>query len=305
MDSRRYAAIDIGSNAVRLLIKEAILCEGADRPRMDKALLLRVPLRLGFDSFLYGDVSEAKAEKLLRLMKSHRQLMRIYEVDAYRACATSAMRDASNGGAIIRRIRKATGIDIEIIGGQEEARLIYGNRVEYATEEGASLAFVDVGGGSTEINLMVGGELVHSSSHDIGTVRMLTGKVAPESWERLGREMGALAREYGRIDIVGSGGNMNRLYRMAPRKDKKNRLMDVETLRSLHRELSGLTVEGRMEAYGLKADRADVIVPAAEIFLAVAGMTRAGYIQVPGLGLADGIVDALYARDAAKPAPLT
>ena len=180
MEGDCYAAIDIGSNAVRLLIKREER-SGA----LDKALLLRVPLRLGFDVFPKGEISKKKSANLVRLMKAYAQLMKIYDVSVYRACATSAMRDASNGPDIIRKVRKETGIDIEIIDGRQEARMIYNNHMECTEDRNGNYVYVDVGGGSTEINLMVRGELVSSGSYDIGTVRMLSGKVLPDAWCRL------------------------------------------------------------------------------------------------------------------------
>ena len=165
-----YAAIDIGSNAVRLLIKQL---ESDDKPLFSKVLLLRVPLRLGFDVFASGRISEKKEKNMIRLMKAYKNLMKIYGVSAYRACATSAMRDAENGPDIIRAVEKKTGIKIEIIDGQEEARMIYNNHIEYMKGRKGNFMYVDVGGGSTEINLLADGELVCSRSYNIGTVRLL------------------------------------------------------------------------------------------------------------------------------------
>ncbi len=297
MENKCYAAIDIGSNAVRLLIKKVDSCEDLMRRRMNKALLLRVPLRLGFDVFILGKVSDERAEKLLRLMKSFRQLMKIYEVDEYRACATSAMRDSSNGKEIIKKIKKSTNINIEIIDGQEEARLIYGNHIECPPEGNGNWIYVDVGGGSTEINLMVENKLTYSFSYNIGTVRMLKGVVKKDSWCLLKDDLEKLTAKYGKINIIGSGGNINKLYRMAIKKDKQKKRMPVESLKMLYEDLKPLSIEQRMERFSLKEDRADVIVPAAEIFLFVSGITGAKYIHVPEVGLADGIIDSLYAKD--------
>ncbi|MCD8210728.1 MAG: Ppx/GppA family phosphatase [Prevotella sp.] len=297
MENKCYAAIDIGSNAVRLLIKKVDSCEDLMRRRMNKVLLLRVPLRLGFDVFIHGKVSDERAEKLLRLMKSFRQLMKIYEVDEYRACATSAMRDSSNGKEIIKKIKKSTGINIEIIDGQEEARLIYGNHIECQPEGKGNWIYVDVGGGSTEINLMVNNKLTYSFSYNIGTVRMLKGAVKKSSWRLMKDDLEKLTAKYGKINIIGSGGNINRLYRMATKKDKKKKRMAVESLKMLYENLKPLSPLQRMERYSLKEDRADVIVPAAEIFLFVSEITGAKYIHVPEVGLADGIIDNLYAKD--------
>ena len=289
-----FAAIDIGSNAVRLLIKQ--LKERDGQPVFAKVLLLRVPLRLGFDVFAGEKISEQKEKNMIRLMKSYAQLMKIYKVKHYRACATSAMRDALNGRDIIKAIRKKTGIDIEIIDGQEEAQMVYNNHIEYMEDRQGNYMYVDVGGGSTEINMLAQGELVCSRSYNIGTVRILSNAVKESEWERLKQDMAALAQSYPGTNIIGSGGNINKLYRLAEKKDKKQLRITVPTLRSLHEDLKSLSVDERMEKYSLKADRADVIVPAGEIFLTIANIIGAEYIYVPVIGVADGIIDGLYAR---------
>lgn len=295
-DNRCYAAIDIGSNAVRLLIKKVQDNENLVNKRLSKVMLLRVPLRLGFDVFSLGEVSDTKALKLRRLMKAFRLLMKIYEVTDYRACATSAMRDAKNGKSVIKRILKDTGINIEVIDGQEEARMIYNNHVECLEDRTGNYIYVDVGGGSTEINLLTNGELVQSLSYDIGTVRMLSNAVKEDSWERMKGDLNRLMVDFQNINIIGSGGNINKLYRLADKKDKKNLRLPVPSLQALYDALKPLAPEQRMEEFGLKADRADVIVPAAEIFLTIAGIVKAEYVHVPVIGLADGIIDSLYAK---------
>ncbi len=291
-----YAAIDIGSNAVRLLIKH-VEEDINGVPHFSKVLLLRVPLRLGFDVFAMGKISEKKEKDMIRLMKSYRHLMKIYDVDSYRACATSAMRDAENGMHIIKRIRKKTDIPIEIIDGQEEAKMIYNNHIEQMEDRKGNYMYVDVGGGSTEINLLSQGELVCSRSYNIGTVRILNQAVKESEWDRLRADMAELALSYPQTNLIGSGGNINKLYRLAEKKDKKQLRMTVTTLRQLHESLKGLSVEERMAQFNLKPDRADVIVPAGEIFLTIADLMQATYIYVPVIGLSDGIIDSLYARD--------
>ncbi len=291
-----YAAIDIGSNAVRLLIKKEDEDENLVSRRLEKALLLRVPLRLGFDVFALGELSEKKAKKLRRLMKAFRQLMKIYEVTDYRACATSAMRDARNGKSVISRILKDSGINIEIINGQEEARIIYNNHIECLEDRTGNYIYVDVGGGSTEINLLTNGQLVQSLSYNIGTVRMLSGAVKEETWETMRNDLARLTADFDGINIIGSGGNINKLYRMAEKKDKKKQRLPVSELKALYDMLEPLTPEQRMKDYGLKADRADVIVPAARIFLTIADTVKAEYVHVPVIGLADGIIDSMYAK---------
>ena len=295
MCKKCYAAIDIGSNAVRLLIKKVEENENLVSRRLSKVLLLRVPLRLGFDVFSLGELSENKVIKLRRLMKAFRHLMKIYEVTDYRACATSAMRDARNGKSVIKKVLKDVGIQIEIIDGQEEARMIYNNHIECLEDRTGNYIYVDVGGGSTEINLLTNGTLVQSLSYNIGTVRMLSNAVKEETWVQMKDDLARLTTDFTNINIIGSGGNINKLYRLAEKKDKKLQRMSVESLQTLYDELNPLTPEQRMKQFGLKADRADVIVPAAKIFLSIADVVKAGYIHVPVIGLADGIIDNLYA----------
>ena len=299
MGKVNYAAIDIGSNAVRLLIK-SIDREAVQEKKIKKVMMLRVPLRLGFDVFSIGELSEKKADKLRRLMKAFRQLMKIYDVDDYRACATSAMRDARNGRTIIKKIEKDTGIRIEIIDGQEEARMIYNNHIECMEDRLGNYMYVDVGGGSTEINLLTNGELVWSASYNIGTVRMLSNAVKEGTWQQMEEELMKVTEGVAAINIIGSGGNINKLFRLADKKDKKLQRLPVSSLQTVYDVLKPLTPEERVEAFSLKQDRADVIVPAAEIFLKIAEVVHAEYIYVPVIGLSDGIIDNLYAKSLEK-----
>ena len=278
MTEMNYAAIDIGSNAARLLVKR--IEESETGTKFSKELLLRVPLRLGFDVFGKGKISEKREKNMVRLMKSYAYLMKIYDVQKYRACATSAMRDAKNGMDIIKEIEKKTGIHIEIIGGQEEAQIVYNNHIEYMKDRTGNYLYVDVGGGSTEVNLLSQGELKCSRSYNIGTVRLLNKAVKESEWTRLKDDMAELARQYPDTNIIGSGGNINKLYRLAEKKDKKAQRMTVETLRGLYDELSALSVEERMDKF---------------IFLTIADILGSSYIYVPTIGLADGIIDGLYA----------
>ena len=299
MGKVNYAAIDIGSNAVRLLIK-SIDREAVQEKKIKKVMMLRVPLRLGFDVFSIGELSEKKADKLRRLMKAFRQLMKIYDVDDYRACATSGMRDARNGRTIIKKIEKDTGIRIEIIDGQEEARMIYNNHIECMEDRLGNYMYVDVGGGSTEINLLTNGELVWSVSYNIGTVRMLSNAVKEGTWQQMEEELMKVTEGVAAINIIGSGGNINKLFRLADKKDKKLQRLPVSSLQTVYDVLKPLTPEERVEAFSLKQDRADVIVPAAEIFLKIAEVVHAEYIYVPVIGLSDGIIDNLYAKSLEK-----
>ena len=294
-----YAAIDIGSNAVRLLIKH--LDEDSPEVKFSKVLMVRVPLRLGFDVFSKNRISEKREKNMIRLMKSYSYLMKIYDVKDYRACATSAMRDSKNGPQIIKRVEKESGIHIEIIDGQEEAQIVYNNYTEHMKggDEG-NYMYVDVGGGSTEINLLSEGKLICSRSYNIGTVRILNNAVKDGEWDRLKNDMTAFAALYPNTNIIGSGGNINRLYRMIDSRDKKRKRITVSSLQDMYNALRVLTVDQRMAEYDLKPDRADVIVPAGDIFLTIAGIIKAEYIYVPTIGLSDGVIDGLYARDFPK-----
>ncbi len=298
MENTCYAAIDIGSNAARLLIKKQNPKDS--QKKFTKLLLLRVPLRLGFDVFKSQEISEKKAKKLCRLMKAYRQMMLIYDVDVYRACATSAMRDAKNGTEIIELIKKETNINIEIIEGKEEAKLIYGNHLECMQDRKGNFIYVDVGGGSTEINFISNGELIFTKSYNIGTVRSLSGTVEKDTITKLEADLDKLATQYQEINIIGSGGNINKLYKMAENKDPQNQRVSVAEIQKLYNKLSSLTVAQRIEKFNLNEDRADVIVPAAQIFLLVASRTNATFIHVPVMGLADGIIDALYEEELKK-----
>lgn len=296
-NNKTYAAIDIGSNAIRLLVKkERDNCQAGQKP-LTKVLLLRIPLRLGFDVFACGEIPDIKVNKLVRAIKAFGQLMKVYEVSKFRACATSAMRDAKNGKVVIKKVFKHTGIKIEIIDGQEEAALVYNNHIECMEDRSGNYIYVDVGGGSTEVNLLTNGELVFSKSYNIGTVRILSRADKPETWQQLRNDMVYIAGKYPDINIIGSGGNINKLYRLASTKDKQKLNMPVSSLEEIYKRLKFLTPEQRMDEFHLKADRADVIVPAAEVFLAIAESTGAQYIHVPVIGLADGIIDKLYAAD--------
>ena len=291
-----YAAIDIGSNAVRLLIK-SIDSKADDKSKFKKIMLLRVPLRLGFDIFANGELSDKKADKLRRLMKAYRQLMKIYDVDDYRACATSAMRDAVNGPEVIAHILKETGLNIEIIDGKEEAHIVYSNHLECMADRTGNYIYVDVGGGSTEVNHLCNGQLLNSASYNIGTVRLLTGNVRDDEWLRLEHDLDMMMQNgTDHINIIGSGGNINKIYRMTAVKDRALQRMPIYSVQAIYDELKPLSVEERMEQFALKNDRADVIIPAAEIFLRIARTVHAEYIHVPVIGLADGIIDELYAQ---------
>ncbi len=292
MKPTTLAAIDIGSNGARLLIKK-FDDSAPEFERIRKLMFIRVPLRLGKDVFTLGKISKERAEMMLHMMKGFKQFMLLYDVQAFRACATSAMRDAENGKKVMKRIFDKTGINLEIIPGSAEAQLLCNNLVENTESNVGNFAYVDVGGGSTEISLLHDGILAESHSFNIGTLRLLSGNVKTEEWNNLKTMLEEYAQEFPDTRIIGSGGNINKLYRLV--KDKNsNKMLNVEQLRTIHEQLSQLSIEERKVKFNLKDDRADVIVPAGEIFLTVAGHLKCDEIIVPNISLADSIVDGLY-----------
>ena len=295
MQNNNFAAIDIGSNGARLLIKN-VKEDTMGNVEFTKVLFLRIPLRLGKDVFTLGEISEDRERMMLCMIKSYKQLMKLYQVSTYRACATSAMRDARNGSKILKKIRKQTGIDIEILDGSEEAKILYNNSIESSESVNGNYAYVDVGGGSTEISLLSDGQLVGSCSYNIGTIRLLSGAVAPDVVERMRHDLEGYAAQYPSITIVGSGGNINKLSRLFHESSKKSKqnVLPVRNLQQIHDEMKPMTLNERIATYGLKTDRADVIIPAAEIFLTVAKALKCEEIHVPNISLADGIIDGLY-----------
>lgn len=286
------AAIDIGSNGARLLIKNFDDNAPASS-RIKKQLFVRIPLRLGKDVFALGKISKERQRMMMHMMKGFKQFMELYNVEHFRACATSAMRDAENGKKVMRRIEKETGIKLEIIPGAEEAQLLCNNLVENTESGVGNFAYVDVGGGSTEISLLHDGVLAESHSFNIGTLRMLAGAVTPEERNAMCRMLEKYAEDFPGTKIIGSGGNINRLFRLAKIKGD-SRSLPVATLKQLYAELAPLSLEERMEQFKLKDDRADVIIPAAEIFLLVARSLKCEDILVPNISLADSIVDGIY-----------
>ena len=283
------AAIDVGSNAARLLIK-TVSIDLDGRLSQRKALFLRVPLRVGMEVFKKGKISREKEEAFLRTMKAYRQLMKVSKVRDYRACATSAMRDAKNGRQVMDRVNEATGLGLKIISGDEESQIIYDIHLSQLQDDNNYL-YVDVGGGSTEVTFISQGQRVMSHSYNIGTVRMLSEAVKAEELQHVRNGLGKVAAGYGDITIIGSGGNINKLYRIAPKRDKTEGRLPVDTLVRLHDRLAKMSLQERMDVFNMKPDRADVIVPAAEIFMMVAQSVGAKAIKVPNVGLADGLIN--------------
>jgi len=287
------AAIDIGSNAARLLITETSVYKDGTVD-YTKLSLLRVPLRLGFDVFNGGAVSDKKKKKLIETLKAYKLLMGVYEVEAYRACATSAMRDATNGKAILAEILAETGLEISIITGQEEANIIYETHIAEKLNNNKAYLYVDVGGGSTEVTLFAQQHIVFKESFNIGTIRMLHNQVLPEQWEHMKWYIKTHTRPYQPVEVIGTGGNINKVFSISKRKE--GRPLPLELLKDYHKELSNSTLEERKHLYQFRDDRADVIVPALQIFISIMRWSLADEIYVPKIGLADGLIKIMYAE---------
>ena len=293
----RLAAIDIGSNAARLLISDVI--RGIqDKPEFVKTALVRVPLRLGFDVFEKGEISAAKVEKILKTIKSYKLLLDVYEVKHLKACATSAMRDAVNAPEIIRKVKAETGIQINIISGQEEASFIYENHVAENMTSDESYLYIDVGGGSTELTYFSDGKLIFKESFNIGTIRLLKNQVTEAQWDEMKEFIRQKTKGYHHVTAIGSGGNINKIFSISKRKEGKP--LSLELLRDYYKEFSTLSLAQRMSVYKLREDRADVIVPALLIYINVMRWTDAQDIFVPKIGLADGLIHTLYEEVKAK-----
>lgn len=288
----RLAAIDIGSNGARLLIKNFRTAEDGSQ-QISRVMYMRVPLRLGSDVFTLGKISKERAVMMKHMLKAFRQLMKLNQVDDYRACATSAMRDAENGKKVLKKLHEDTGIGLEIINGREEARLLCNNIVENIESAKGNYAYIDVGGGSTEISLLHDGTLTHSHSYNIGTLRMLGGMVSKDAMRQMRDDLSRFAKDMPGMRIIGSGGNINKLFKLC-NSDKAMRTVPVSEIKAVYDKLKALSVDERIEQYGLKADRADVIIPASEIFILAAEALGCDSIQVPNISLADSIIDGLY-----------
>ncbi len=287
----RLAAIDIGSNAARLLIME-ILKDEKGNPSFNKLNLVRVPLRLGFDVFDLGIIPKAKIGMVLQTMKAYKHLCNAYNVSHIIACATSAMRDAKNSVDIIRKVKLETEISIEIITGDFEAGLIYENHVAENMDKDHSYLYIDVGGGSTELSFFSNGILTYKHSFNIGTIRLLKNKVTDKEWVEMKDSLRGAIKGQKQVVAIGSGGNINKVFSMSKRKDGKPLLLEL--LRDYYKELGSVTLEDRINKYGLREDRADVIVPALQIYINVMRWAGAEQIYVPKIGLADGLVKHLY-----------
>ena len=291
INSERYAAIDIGSNAVRLLLCEAF--ETDSGPYFRKISLIRMPIRLGIDAFIQGKITKKKAARLTSTIKGFRHLVRAYQPLDFQACATSAMREADNGKKIKKQILKKTGIDIRIISGKEEARTIFANNPMGHLADGRAWLFVDVGGGSTEITIHANGKSI-SRSFGIGTIRLLEDLVDKSQWKAMKRWIGAHTAHYDTIEAIGSGGNINKIIKMSKCSD--GRSITLGKMKKLRGYLEFFSFDERITKLGLKPDRADVIMPALKIYMSVMKWGGVRKISVPQIGLADGLVRLMYRK---------
>jgi exopolyphosphatase / guanosine-5'-triphosphate,3'-diphosphate pyrophosphatase len=287
----KFAAVDIGSNAVRLLFMNVI--EDNQDVVFRKSELVRMPVRLGEDAFYReGIIGPEKVEKLVHTMTAFKHLMIVQDVVRYRVCATSAMREATNSTEIINYIKERTGLAVEVIDGQQEAELVYSNRIVELINEEKSYLYVDVGGGSTEITLFSNKEVISSGSFNIGTIRFLNGDISNMEFVKMKLFLTELTKRYKPIELIGSGGNINKVFKLSG--NKEGVPLSLKKLKTIFSYIESFTIDERIRVLGFNPDRADVIIPATQLFLKIMKWTRAKKILIPKIGISDGIVHQLY-----------
>ena len=289
----RYAAIDIGSNAVRLLIADIIENNGS--VSFKKNTLIRVPLRLGDDAFIQQHISERKTNDLVKSMQAFRNLMDVYKVTDYLAYATSAMREAKNGEDVVKLIKEEARIDLEIIHGSKEAKVIYASHADQNIDKSKNYLYIDVGGGSTELSLFSAGQLMASKSFNIGTIRILDNQDTEETWNEMKDFIREHTRGFKQLSGIGTGGNINKLYKLS--EEENDAPMAFAKLKSLYSYLTSFSLKDRINVLGLNQDRADVIIPACEIYLTVMKNAGIKHIYVPRVGMVDGIIQLLIEKN--------
>lgn len=288
---KKYGAIDIGSNAMRLLVANIVEQKGKPA-QFSKSSLVRVPIRLGQDAFTVGEISEENIERMVDAVKAYSLLMKVHKVEKYMACATSAMREALNGEDVVAHIKKKTGVKIHIIDGKKEAKIIASTDLHHLIKTDETYLYVDVGGGSTEFTLFSEGKMVTSKSFKAGTVRFLNNQVTDSVWTEIEKWIKAYTKDYQNVTLIGSGGNINKLFKMSGKTQDKP--LTLSYVQNQFNALNKMTYEERVSDLGLNADRADVIIPASKIYLNSMKWSGAKQIYVPKIGLSDGIVKALY-----------
>lgn len=291
---KKYAAIDIGSNAMRLLISNVI--EEENKPtQFNKSHLIRVPIRLGQDAFTVGEISEENSDRMIKAMKAFKLLMDVYKVEKYAACATSAMREAYNGNELVNEIVSKTGVKIDIIEGKTEAAIIANSDLESFIKKDGHYLYVDVGGGSTEFTVFSNGKQIVSKSFKNGTVRLLNNMVTESVWIEIEKWIKTHTHNLEGLEIIGSGGNINKIFKMSGKTNDKP--LTQSYLIQRFKYLNSLSYEDRISTLGLNTDRADVIIPAIKIYVNAMKWSNAKYIYVPKIGLSDGIVKAMYYKN--------
>ncbi|WP_026976706.1 Ppx/GppA phosphatase family protein [Flavobacterium tegetincola] len=288
---KKYAAIDIGSNAMRLLISNIVEEEGKPT-QFSKSSLVRVPIRLGQDAFTVGEIHEETIERMVDAMKAFKLLMKVHKVEKYLAFATSAMREAYNGKDVVELIKKKADIKIEIIDGKKEAAIIASTDLKFLLKTDETYLYVDVGGGSTEFSLFNDGKMIVSKSFKVGTVRLLNNMVHDSVWQEIEKWIKTNSQKYDQITLIGSGGNINKLFKMSGKLQEKP--LSYMYVNSQYASLNAMSYEQRISELGLNADRADVIIPAVKVYLNAMKWSGARNIYVPKIGLSDGIIKAMY-----------
>ncbi|MBU2951030.1 exopolyphosphatase [Tamlana agarivorans] len=288
---KKYAAIDIGSNAVRLLISNIIEQKG--RPvQFKKNSLVRVPIRLGADVFVKGKISKENTQRILDTMLAFKLLMKSHKVVKYKACATSAMRESTNGKQIVDLVLDHAGISIDVIEGEEEAAIIAATDLNKYIDPNKTYLYVDVGGGSTEFTVIDHGKSIVSKSFKIGTVRLLNDMVKNEAWQELREWIATHALGYDKLSVIGSGGNINKIFKISGKSMGKP--LSYFYMSSYYNTLQSYSYDERITELDLNQDRADVIIPAMRIYLSAMKWSGAKNIYVPKIGLADGVIKSIY-----------
>jgi exopolyphosphatase/guanosine-5'-triphosphate,3'-diphosphate pyrophosphatase len=285
----RYAAIDIGSNAIRLLIADIVENNGI--PTFKKNTLLRVPLRLGDDAFIDHEISDKKSNDLVKTMQAFRNLMDVYKVTRYMACATSAMREANNGPSLVLKIKNQANINLEIVEGHREATIIYSSHIDQTMDRNKNYLYIDVGGGSTELSIFSESKMQASKSFNLGTIRILDNQDKDETWAEMKHWIRANLKNHKEVIGIGTGGNINKLHKLSEERDGSP--ISYTRLKGLQAYLNSFSMKDRINVLSLNQDRADVIIPAAEIFLFVMKCATIKNIFVPKVGMVDGIIQLL------------
>ena len=293
MKVKKLAAIDIGSNAIRILISNVFEVEGS-QPIFMKSEMVRVPIRLGEDSFTVGEISPKNIKRIIKAMKAFKLIMKINGVKHYMACATSALRESNNSEEILKKVKKKTGIKIEVIDGKREAQIISNTTIMDSIGQNKNYLYVDVGGGSTEFSVLQNGKRITSKSFKVGTVRMLNDMVNDKVWLEIEKWIVTNTKKTSKINLLGSGGNINKLFKLSNTKEGKPLLFI--TLNTFYQEFKKMSYEERILKYNLNLDRADVIMPALEIFLKALKWSGASKVYVPKIGLSDGMVKVMYKK---------